>query len=237
MSRGKVNALDVELLRALLDSLDDVEASPVAGIVLTGAGPAFSAGVDLIRLLEEGSEYVRVFIPLLDECFRRLFSFPKPTVAAVNGHAIAGGYILMSACDRRIMACGNARVGVPELMVGVPFPAMALEVLRSVNSATFRDLIYTGILLGAEEAKNRGIVDALVPAEDLGCRAYEEARRLASIPSRTYRIVKRILVAPALERAATSDSHLGAEVLSIWESPETAEVIRRYLARTIKRDK
>lgn len=235
MNRGKVNALDTELLQALSISLDEVEAGPAGAVVLTGDGSAFSAGVDLVRLMKEGTAYVREFIPLLDKIFRRLFAFPKPTVAAVNGHAIAGGYVLMAACDRRVMARANGKVGVPELLVGVPFPPMALEILRSANPAEFHDLIHSGTLLGAEEALSRRVVDALVPSEELRSRACNEAGRLASIPSRTYGIVKRERVAPALERAAKLEIQFGADVMDVWESPETAEVIRAYLARTISR--
>ena len=74
--------------------------------MLTGSGSIFSAGVDLRRLLAEGEDYLRRFVPLIGEGFQRLFAFPRPVVAALNGHAIAGGCIVACACDRRIAAAG-----------------------------------------------------------------------------------------------------------------------------------
>ncbi len=233
MERGKVNALDVELLKEFSSLLDELETSSVEAVVLTGAGPVFSAGVDLLRLVNEGPEYVRELLFLFETTIRRLFAFPKPTVAAVNGHAIAGGYFLMAACDRRIMALGGGKVGVPELLVGVPFPPITFEILRAVNPNLVRSLVYTGRTFLAEEALCLGVVDDTAAPAGLCDRAYEEARRLASIPSQTFRIVKREFIGPAIERAARLDSELGAEVLAVWEDPDTAVGIRAYLARTI----
>src|SRR4051794_27587744 len=129
LAHGKASALDVELLDALLRELDGA-AEQARALLLTGTGSIFSAGVDLFRLTRDGSDYVRRFLPLLSRCLRALFAFPRPVVAAVNGHAIAGGCILALASDIRLMAEGGGRIGVPELLVGVPFPAAALEIVR-----------------------------------------------------------------------------------------------------------
>src|SRR5215470_10036601 len=101
LAHGKASALDVELLDALLRELDSV-AEDVRALVLTGTGSIFSAGVDLFRLTREGADYVRRFLPLLSRVLRALFTFPRPVVAAVNGHAIAGGCILALAADARL---------------------------------------------------------------------------------------------------------------------------------------
>src|ERR1700720_227778 len=90
LSRGKGNALNLELVAALLDALDRFEQSAAGAGVLTGQGSIFRAGVDRPALVEGGAEYVRRFLPLLDRLFERLATFPKPLVAAANGHAIAG---------------------------------------------------------------------------------------------------------------------------------------------------
>src|SRR6266852_3631054 len=107
LAHGKASALDAELLEALEQSLDEVGRSDARAVVLTGSGSIFSAGVDLFRLLNEGAPYVGRFFPLLVSAIRRLFLFPRPVVAAANGHAIAGGCILVAACDYRLMAAGN----------------------------------------------------------------------------------------------------------------------------------
>src|SRR5215813_14130931 len=113
LTHGKASALDVELLDALLRELDGL-GEDVRALILTGTGSIFSAGVDLFRLTAEGADYVRRFLPLLSRFLRTLFAFPRPVIAAANGHAIAGGCIVVLAADVRLMAEGSGRIGVPE---------------------------------------------------------------------------------------------------------------------------
>jgi enoyl-CoA hydratase len=232
LAHGKASALDVELLDALWGELDGA-AADVRAVVLTGTGPIFSAGVDLFRLTREGADYVRRFLPLLCRCLHALFTFPRPVVAAVNGHAIAGGCVLALACDARLMAEGAGKIGVPELLVGVPFPAAALEVVRfALPPDKVQSLINTGRTLSAQEALAAGLVDEVVAPEALQARAQELARQLALIPPPAYRLTKQALRAPALERiekAAETDR----EVLEVWAAPETLAYIREYLRRTL----
>ena len=126
LRHGKVNALDVDLLRAITVAMR--EAPPDAAVVITGAGTAFSAGVDLKRIVDGGHSYVREFLPALSAAFMAVFDHPGPVVAAINGHAIAGGCVLAAACDLRLMSRGT--IGLAELSVGVPFPPAAVEILR-----------------------------------------------------------------------------------------------------------
>ncbi|MCE0761444.1 enoyl-CoA hydratase/isomerase family protein [Pseudonocardia kujensis] len=123
IEHGPVSAMDLELCRALT-----AELSMVTGpVVLTGAGRAFSAGVDLRRLLDGGTAYVREFLPALDELITAVFALNVPVVAAVNEHAITGGAVLAAAAERVLMADGRGRFEAPELTVGVAFPQSALE--------------------------------------------------------------------------------------------------------------
>src|SRR5262249_20639406 len=130
MARGKGNALNLDLAGALVDALDRLERSAARAGVLTGQGNVFGAGVDLPALIDGGPDYARRLVPLLQQLFERLATFPRPLVAAVNGHAIAGGAILMLACDQRLLAQGTAQIGLTEVRVGVLFPAWALEIAR-----------------------------------------------------------------------------------------------------------
>ena len=142
MRHGKVNALDTALCQALCGALDHAAAGGAQAVVLTGTGTVFSAGVDLHRVIAGRDEYLASFLPELRKVFTRLATFELPLVAAVNGHAIAGGYILAAAADWVLMAEGPGRAGVTELLVGVPFPAIALELLRMrVGDAPARPLI------------------------------------------------------------------------------------------------
>jgi len=150
MNYGKVNAIDSGLLDAFSAELDFAEQSDGRAFVLTGTGKTFSAGVDLFRLLEGGNDYVDRFLPLFGSVLEKFFLFPKPVIAAVNGHAIAGGCVFSSACDYRIMSQGT--IGIPELLVGVPFPPLALEVVRlSAAPQHFQEIVYTGRTYSAED--------------------------------------------------------------------------------------
>ena len=104
-------------------------------------------------------------------------TFPKPMVAAINGHAIAGGCILAAACDHRIMVEGNGRIGIPELAVGVPFPALPLQIMSArLADGALRDLVFTGRTVQIDEAMALGLIDEKCPAGMLLDRAQEVAR-------------------------------------------------------------
>src|SRR5262245_19476577 len=232
LAHGKPSALDVELLQALGHEL--TAATEARAVILTGTGTIFSAGVDLFRLTRDGPDYVRRFLPLLSSVVRALFTFPKPVVAAVNGHAIAGGCILALAADVRLMADGSGRIGVPELLVGVPFPVAALEMVRfAVPRDKVQSLVYTGRTLPPREALAAGLLDEVVAPADLPGRAQEVARQLASVPPETYRLTKQALRAEALERIDREGPVRDPAVLAVWSSPETHAYIGEYLRRTL----
>ena len=122
------------------------EQSAAGALVITGQGKMFSAGVDLPRLVEGGAAYVREFLPAMNHAFETLFAFPKPLVVAVNGHAIAGGCVMACCADYRIMAREPGRIGIPELLVGVPFPVVPLEIVRFATPPQhLQALIYRGL--------------------------------------------------------------------------------------------
>lgn len=232
MEHGKVNAMDLEFLQQMELRLDEIIRSDVRAVILTGNGTAFSAGVDLFRLLDGGAGYAEKFLPMLSIVFEKLFSFPKPVVSATNGHAIAGGCIMNCACDYRIMAAGASRIGVPELLVGVPFPPMALEIMRfSTPRQYLREIIYMGGTFHPEDALRKGLIDEIVPSGQLISRATEIARNFAAIPPNSFQIVKQMLRRPALESANAARNH--PEISRAWSDPVVHSVIRNYLARTI----
>lgn len=232
MEHGKANAFDVEFvddLRRAFAAVKDARA-----VVLTGTGSIFSAGVDLFRVLDGGADYVKRFLPGFSEVLHEVFAFERPVVAAMNGHAIAGGCILACACDHRIMAAGSGRIGVPELMVGVPFPTLAIEIVRYVvPSHHAQELVYTGRTCEPAEALARGLVDRVVPPEQVLDAACEAAAALARIPAATFAITKRALRAPAIARIVGDAA--AEHIKEIWMADETRAAIRAYLDRTLKK--
>ncbi|MCU1231615.1 MAG: enoyl-CoA hydratase [Acidobacteria bacterium] len=232
LAHGKASALDVELLEALERDLDDV--GDAGAVVLTGTGAIFSAGVDLYRLVDGGEGYARAFFPLLVRVLRKLFLLPVPLIVACNGHAIAGGAIFVAAGDRRLMAEGRGRVGVPELLVGVPFPALALEIVRFAAGARTQELAFTGRTYLPDEAKSIGIVDEVIAADALEARALEVAAQLAAIPRDAFRLAKMQLRRPFVV-AADCAGDTDAEALAMWADARTHAHVREYLAKTIKK--
>ena len=236
LEHGKVNALDIELLQDLIEVLEEAQRSPARALVLTGSGSSFSAGVDLWRVLDGGADYVKVFLPRLTHCFEKLFTFPRPVVAAVNGHAIAGGCIMDCACDRRLMAAGRGRMGIPELLVGLPFPTLPLEIMRAASSeSVVAELALTGATHAPEEALRRGLVEAVVEPGDLLARACEVASSLAAMPPDAFALVKQQLRQPALERYRAFAREHDEFVLAEWIAPASATSIRQYLERTLSK--
>ena len=236
LEHGKVSALDLELLATFRECLVELRNSSHRGVVLTGTGSSFSAGVDLRRVLEGGRDYLQKFLPALDAALLELFEFPRPVIAAVNGHAIAGGCILACACDYRIMAEGNGRIGATELLVGVPFPALPLEILRAcVSPQYFQRAVYTGQTYTPREAVSAGLIDEISPLDSLMNCAIERARQMAAISSRAFAITKAKMRRDALERARRSATETDAAVAEIWSAGETLQTIAAYLERTIRK--
>lgn len=234
MHHGRANALDPELCKALIDALAELEQSSSRAVVLTGTGPVFCAGADLVQVLDGGTAYLDAFLPALSDALLALFRFPKPVVAAVNGHAIAGGCVLVCACDRRLIALGRARIGVPELLVGVSFPLVGLEILRFGTSGQgLQELIYTGATLEAPDAGRRGLVEEAVPADDLLERAVEIAERLGQIPAEAFRSTKDQLRQPTLDRIERERPSRDAETASIWASPDVRAAMARYAEQNL----
>ena len=235
LAHGKVSAMDIELGEALMQEMADAAAAPVKAVIVTGTGSSFSAGVDLYRVLKDGPEYGRRFLPVLDGLLRAALTLPKPLVAAVNGHAIAGGCILAACCDHRIMVEGAGRIGIPELGVGVPFPALPLQIMAArLSDGALRDLVFTARTVQIDEAKALGLIDEKCPSGMLLDRAMEAALRLASIPAGAFALTKEAFYTPILQRTAQLVD-LNAKVSDEWEQQHTYDTIRAYLARTIKK--
>jgi enoyl-CoA hydratase len=224
LRHGKVNALDLELLRAITAAMRGIDGD--GPVVITGAGPAFCAGVDLQRIVDGGPSYVREFLPALTEAFRAVFDYPGPVVAAVNGHAIAGGCVVAAACDVRLMSGGS--IGLAELSVGVPFPVTAMEILRYAYGPVTGRLVLTAELFDAVRAQSLGLVDEVCPPDGLLESALRQAQRMAHTPADVFAFSKGQLQQPARDRMAARAED-DAAVAALWSTDRTREAIAGYL--------
>jgi methylglutaconyl-CoA hydratase len=207
----KRNAISFELIDDLLRALDDVAKSEAIVLILTGAGKAFCSGLDLENLkallgrtpeqnLEDSKTMVRLF--------RALYEFPKVTIAAVNGAAIAGGTGLALLCDFTL-AVPEAKFGYTEVRIGFVPAIVSTFLLRQVGEKQARDLLLTGRLFGADEAARMGLVSEIVPPENLMNRARELAALLMENSAASLRATKQLLTDHA---RAEIDAQIGAAV-------------------------
>jgi enoyl-CoA hydratase len=236
MQYGSANAMDVDFCRGLTHAVLELSASSSRAIVLTGQGQIFSAGVDLPRVIAGGVEYIRRFLPALAEVLETLFFCPKPLIAAVNGHAIAGGCLLTCVADRRLMVSGKARIGVPELRVGVPFPTVAMEIMRArTGPGYYEEVVLGGGTYAAADALKLGLIDAVVEEDELLKLAVAAGEALAAIRPEIYAISKHQARQPVRAAIETGLRLHEARIGEIWEQPETLEAIRAFVARTLKK--
>jgi methylglutaconyl-CoA hydratase len=203
-------------------------------VVLTGAGKDFCAGADLEELLasaEASAEANEASALRLGGLFTRMRSLPKPVVAVVRGRALAGGAGLMTACDV-VIASEGAQVGYPEVLRGF-VPAMVMTTLRrQVGEKVALDLVLTGRLLGADEARGMGLVSRVVPDGSLEQEGRELARLLAGAPASALALTKQLfyrLDGQSVEQGIV----LGARINALArQTPEFRKAIEQFLART-----
>lgn len=231
---GKANALDIALCEGLAKCFEDLRAADARAVVLTGQGRIFSAGVDLLQVTAGGADYLRKFLPALPRLYDAVFFHPRPVVAAINGHAIAGGCVLACCADRRIMARSGGRIGVTELLVGVPFPALAFEILRfAVPARHLPEFAFGGATYDVDAALAHGWIDEAVEADALPRRAIAAAQSLANLSPAAFAQTKKQLRQEAADRVERSGAMTDQTVTDIWI--EALGYVRDYVARTLNK--
>ena len=234
MTHGKANALDSEFCEALARRFVDLRTAEAKAIVLTAQGGIFSAGVDLKRLSAGGADYVRAFLPSLHRLYDAVFFHPKPVVMAINGHAMAGGAVLSACGDRRIMARDAGRIGITEMLVGVPLPALAFEIVRfAVPPRYLSEFALTGATYPTEAALHTGWIDEVVEPGELMPRALAAARFYAGLSPQAFAQTKSQIRQAVSERMALSGAATDKAVTAIWTQQATLDRVADYVAKTL----
>ena len=175
MDDGKANALGHDLLGALLDALDEVDASGADAVVIVGRPGRFSAGFDL-SVMKAGGTGPKEMLAAGVDVFLRIYQFPRPVVVACTGHAIAAGAIILMSSDLRVGTAGEFKIGMPELTIGMPLPFFATELMRDRLSKRHLARATLGQMYDPETAIDVGFLDEVVSAEDLLDTAVAHAR-------------------------------------------------------------
>lgn len=233
MARPPVNAIDIEFAAELDGALTRLESDPaVRAVVLAGEAGCFSAGLDLKVLPSYTREQQRELLLTFGQVLLRLYSFPRPVVGAIDGHAIAGGFILAIACDYRIGGRGEYEFGLTEVRVGVAFPIAPLELVRAeLGREVTRRLVLTARTGGPEEALGWGALDELHLTGEVEAQALEVAGELAALPQGAYRRSKRLLREHAISRMEDAVERQLDPALSEWLTPEAAPAAARILRK------
>lgn len=247
----KRNALSPQMVDEFLAALDQLEREPARSVILTGAGKAFCAGMDLGELKKFAAQSRQnratqaepsnpaIARPsdadLADArrtalLFRRIYSFPKPLIAAVNGSAIAGGCGLATLCDFTL-AAHEARFGYTEVRVGFMPAIVAVFLVRQVGDKRVRDLLLSGRVFSAEEARSLGLVNEVVPGEKLMDRARELARQLAELSPTGIAFTKRLLIEFSRQELDRDLELAVQESVRIRATPDFGEGLAAFLEK------
>lgn len=233
MDRPPANALNRELVELLLAGLETARMDGARAIVLTGRPGMFSGGLDVPELLALDRRHIEAFWGLFFNLTRQLAASPVPVIAAVSGHAPAGGAVLALNCDWRIGVAGKFKIGLNEVQVGLPVPGTVLVALEQVVGPRLaRRLATRGEMLSMDDAAAAGLLDELVAADQLLPTALARANELLALPPVAMNTTR--LAAKARLIEALNSSGDVAAATGWWFSVETQAEMRKLVARLQK---
>lgn len=232
LERGKVNALNPAVVDELSTTFAALRSDAAAGaVVLTGRGSFFSFGFDIPELLACTREEFARFVTGFTTLYRDLFVFPKPLVAALNGHAVAGGCMLALTSDRAILVQGNAKISLNEIAFGSSVFAGSVEMLQFRTGARASEVLYCGAMYAAEAAREIGLVAEVVAPEALLDRARAIAGELAARRPAAFAGIKSLLRKPVADAMARREADSIKEFVDIWYSEPTWTNLRKITIR------
>lgn len=236
LARPPVNALHVPLFEALGAAIEAAPREGARGLVLTGAGKLFSAGLDVAVLAGLDKPSLKAFLASFFLCLRKLAESRLPIVAAINGHSPAGGAVLALFCDQRIMARGDFRIGLNEVQVGLlPGPLIYGVLKRAVSLRVANQMLPQGLLLTPEEALAAGLVDELAEPAELGARAHAWLERVLALPPVAYATTRAMVRADLVRMMAEATALEQSEMIEAWTGPETRASLAALVAKLGRR--
>lgn len=234
MDRGVTNALNLEFITGLDQAFQDIaENSNIHALVFASNNDKFfSIGFDIPQLFELSRQDFQDFYRRANQMFLDLFTLPIPTVAALTGHAIAGGCILALCCDYRLIAAGRKLMGLNEIKLGVPVPYLADLILQSLVGVRYsRHIVESGEFYESKELQQFGMVDQILPPDDVLPKAIQKALTLASMPTEAYRGIKRNRTEPIESQFRMRSKEKEALFVECWY----AEAAKARLREAIKK--
>ena len=234
LNRGVTNAINLELLEQLAEHLKTIRDDPgLHSLVLSSANSKFfSIGFDIPHLFDPPKEDFRTFYHTFNQVCVTLYTLPKPTIAAITGHAIAGGCILALCCDYRLIGQGRKLMGLNEIKLGVPVPYPGDCILRHLTGMrNARHMLDTGTFYQPEQSLQMGIVDQVLPLEEVLPRAIEEARLLGAFPQKAFAAIKRNRVQPVESEITEGLAERENLFIELWYSPQARERLSEAISK------
>jgi len=229
LTRGKVNALIEAVIDEFSDCFHELSSNPRAkAVILTGSGKFFSFGFDIPHFMDHSKEDFTRYLTKFTDFYRQLFTFPKPVIAALNGHTTAGGCIIATACDYRIMVTGKAKISLNEITLGSSIFAGSVEMLKNcAGPRNAESILLSGNMYSAEQALDLGLVHQVSTEENLLPDAILVAEDFGANSGRAFESIKNLLRGPIVEQMAKREKQSILEFVDIWYSPETREQIAK----------
>lgn len=235
MAAGKANAIDGPFLDALAAALGRVQRERPRALLITGSGTTFCAGLALPTMVELTRDELRDVMQRFTDVMRQVLELPLPTVAAINGPAIAGGCVLALMCDQRVMVGdgtkGAPRIGLNESQLGIGLPAVVVEVARhKLPPTSFVPVALAGALFEATRALDFGLVDEVTTPAELHDRAMTRARAMTASGPEAYAQIKRAWNRPVLDALTGTDAHALEAWLDTWFSADGQARLRAIVS-------
>lgn len=231
LERAHGNAINDAFVESFLATLAEAESDPaIGGVLLTAGGKIFCPGLDLQELIVKDREAMERFMLRFSSMVLALYTFPKPVVVSMHGHALAGGCVLSLCADWRVLRRG-AITGLNEVRVGVPLPfGVALIVRDAVSRSALTGVALLGRNFSDDAAVAAGLAHELADAEEIEATSRARLDEFISKDAFAFAVTKRYLRSPVVERIRANNRLLLPEWLDAWFSPGTAARIRAIVA-------
>lgn len=225
LSRGKVNPINEEMAEELSACFTEYSEDPaVKAVILTGNPVFFSFGLDIPGFLAYSKDDFTRFVGKFADLYTQLFVFRKPLIAALSGHTIAGGFMLATACDYRIMVTGKAKISLNEITFGSSlFPGSAEMLKYCVGQRNAEIISFTGAMYSAEEGMGMGLIDKVCGPTNLLEEAEKAALDFVSRYGPAFESIKKLLRTDTAQLMKIKDERYRDEMIDIWYSKETWE--------------
>ncbi|MBT8184041.1 MAG: enoyl-CoA hydratase/isomerase family protein [Eudoraea sp.] len=240
MHRGKVNAINYEMVRELRQVFEDIENDPnIKGVILSGQDHYFSAGLDLIELIEYDKKQITEFFSAFGRLYLELVLFSKPFIAAITGHAPAGGCVLAVTADNRLMADGeHYRIGLNEVAVNIQISQNLTEAYSYwMGEGLANRYILEGKLLTGKEALSASLIDELLPLEQVLPMAETKMLHYLKADIEIWRNTKKKLRKHWLDKLDRNAENSLKEAATLWWKPEIRSKMKAYVAQFSKKKK